>query len=149
MRHAIEPVFRTRRPVYLFVGEQRSPTAIRRGWTWYHRRLAGKTLAEALERCGLSRIGAPHAAYYEVINLWRDDGTDDLEAARTIVRNVVHGWTIVALGQKVSRALTAEQIPHLQLRHPAARGASRARACYHAHVAKVLGKILYQEGVYA
>lgn len=44
------------------------------------------------------------------------------------------GHTIVALGQKVSRALSKRRIAHLRLVHPAARGPIRKKAHYQEHV---------------
>src|SRR5207245_1227056 len=41
----------------LFVGERRSPTAIRMGWTWASGRLAARTLYDALENACI-KIGA-------------------------------------------------------------------------------------------
>src|SRR5690349_20740459 len=48
------------------------------------------------------------------------------------------GYAVVALGRLVARTLTEDGIPHLALRHPAARGAGRARERYRAHVRSVL-----------
>jgi hypothetical protein len=124
---------------FLFVGEKRSKTAIKRGWTWDHARLAGRTLTEVLEACGLSRLGPPYGHYYEVVNAFFDDGEKDIRMLTRIedyARN--HGWIVIALGKKVSALLTHYAIPHRRITHPAARGAIRKRERYLVHVQQVL-----------
>lgn len=48
----------------------------------------------------------------------------------------------VALGRRVSTALTKLKIPHVALVHPAARGKIRKRRRYLKHVVDVLGPVL-------
>jgi hypothetical protein len=50
----------------IFVGECRSLTAQRRGWTWRDGRLAAKPLFEALTAMGIN------PTLHEFMNLWTD-----------------------------------------------------------------------------
>lgn len=127
----------------LFVGECRSVTAQRKGWTWADGRLAAKPLFEALETMGVN----PKAHQY--VNLWADNaaGTTIGNARpgimgttiRMIMARYGQGVVIVALGKRVSVELARRGIVHVALVHPAARGAIRKRERYHAHVASTLG----------
>lgn len=122
----------------LFVGECRSLTAQRKGWTWADGRLAAKPLFEALEAMGVD----PKAHQY--VNLWSDRAElGILPHTIALLRARVAGlpWraVIVALGKRVSTELTKRGIDHVALVHPAARGAIRKRERYHAHVAETLG----------
>ncbi len=109
---------------YLFVGEQRSPTAIRKGWRWEDRRLAGKTLHDAF----------PADTCVSFVNLFEDTAALDI-----IYTGLGCNWVVVGLGQKVQRALTRLRLPHLAMAHPAARGTIRRKENYRAHVRAVLG----------
>lgn len=130
----------------LFVGECRSVTAQRKGWTWHDGRLAAKPLFEALEAMGVD----PRRHLY--INLW----PDNIEGAthrpghpvriqgvtiKTIMSHSRIG-VVVALGKRVSSELAKRGIVHVALVHPAARGAIRKRERYHAHVSEKLGSVL-------
>ena len=105
------------------------------GVSWSDGRLAGCTLHAALRACGID----PTTVIF--VNLFedRDDRWElDLEVLAQLLQLAAAGATIVALGQRVHRALGRVQLDHLHLVHPAARGRIRARACYQAHVAVVL-----------
>lgn len=114
----------------LFVGEKRSATAIKRGWTWFSGRLAAKTLYDALEFAGRRHKGNDFTNLFEVKG--ENDGWPKVLAAHK------HGIPIVALGQKVHDALAFYGVFHITIRHPAARGAGRARQKYRIHVATAL-----------
>jgi hypothetical protein len=120
---------------YLFVGEKRSPTAIRMGVTWEDGRLCAKNLHEALVGAGIDPSEVTFA------NLWRDDGALDGNALYEWLPRATRWWgvTIVALGVKVQAVLEQHDIPHIKLCHPAARGSIRKRERYQAHVREVLG----------
>jgi hypothetical protein len=121
------------RPVgFIFVGEKRSRTAIRRGYSWYDKRLCARTLAEALETCGVE----PH--HYTCINVFDDTGELDVHAVYKIREWSTQGWVIVGLGRTVQQVLTHACIPYRAMIHPAARGPVRRREVYQAHVAEVL-----------
>jgi len=123
----------------MFVGERRSDTAKRKGWTWRDGRLAAKTLFEALRGISVDPLAQ------EFCNLYPDEPrplevTDHRkrrlrEIARTDVK-------IVALGRKVSDGLAELGIEHVAIVHPAARGWIRGRGRYAAHVREVLGLAL-------
>jgi hypothetical protein len=129
----------------IFVGECRSLTAQRRGWTWKDGRLAAKPLFEALEAMGVD----PKAHSY--VNLWSDTtppfvkkGTIDMLLARRDEADQGHPWgrVVVALGKRVSTELTKRGVDHVAIVHPAARGKIRKRERYHAHVRDKLGGVL-------
>lgn len=130
----------------LFVGECRSITAQRKGWTWADGRLAAKPLFEALNAMGVD----PAKHYY--VNLWTDTASGTTYGnlkpgilGVTITRikraNTEHD-VVVALGKRVSHELARRGIVHVALVHPAARGAIRKRERYYAHVAETLGGVL-------
>lgn len=120
----------------LFIGERRSPTAIRLNVTWSDGRLCAKTLHDALRAAGIS----PAACEYG--NVFEDDGSDNaLDLIRAYV-HARHGGLVVALGATAARVLARRRIPHLALTHPAARGAIRKTERYRAHVADTLSEVL-------
>lgn len=130
----------------MFVGECRSLTAQRKGWTWADGRLAAKPLFEALAAMGVD------PSKHEYANLWTDNASGttygDLKPGimgTTIGRikaRIKQGSIIVALGKRVSHELARRGIVHVALVHPAARGAIRKRERYHAHVKAQLGGVL-------
>jgi hypothetical protein len=123
---------------FLFVGERPSIQAIKIGATWQNGKLAAKQLHDALRALNIE----PTQQRY--INLWSRPGvgpiTDNVDESALVViaECVAAGYTVVGMGQLVSRALTAAGIPHLLIVHPAARGAIRAKPVYTAHVARIL-----------
>lgn len=127
----------------LFVGECRSITAQRKGWTWKDGRLAAKPLFEALEAMGVN----PRA--HEYMNLWLDGVAPEHQSvvpskiARINARRL-DGAVVVALGKRVSKELAKRGVTHVALVHPAARGKIRKRARYVAHVAERLGPAVHQ-----
>lgn len=111
----------------IFVGERRSNTAIRLGYTWHDGHLAAKQLFEALDFCGIDRTGC------QFVNWWEQRGS------RALIQNgAALGFQIVAMGRKVERELVKAGIPHTFIVHPAARGEIRAKAKYFAHVKQML-----------
>ena len=74
---------------YLFVGERRSPTAIRMNVTWKDKRLAASHLSKAVENIGINWDDC------EFKNVFEDD------------INEIHKFkgVIVAMGRKVEREL--------------------------------------------
>jgi len=123
---------------FLFVGERRSPTAIRRDWTWSDGRLAGATLFAALRATGLDPTDRGRIRF---CNLFAErDGRLAVHPAglASVALASADGWTVVALGRNVQAALTHHLLPHLEMTHPAARGFIRKTERYRAHVAAVL-----------
>ena len=90
----------------LFVGEERSPTAIRMNVTWKDRRLAAAHLSKATDALGLDWNKLCFKNVFE----------DDIEDIRSF------DGIVVAMGRKVERELKKHQIQHLYIHHPAARG---------------------------
>lgn len=120
----------------LFVGERRSPTAIRRGLTWEDGRLCAKTLHEALDALGIS------SELRLFVNAFTDEGAPDPHALRMAQIHVKAGGLVVGLGQKAQARLAAAEIPHIKLVHPAARGTIRRTETYRAHVAAVMAGVV-------
>lgn len=134
------------RTLITFIGECRSLTAIRKGWSWTDGRLAAKPLFEALQAMGVD----PSAQSF--VNLFTDPPTARRhvrgwkptvdEGMASSLRACVKSQIYVALGQRVSRELTRLGIDHVALVHPAARGRIRKRHRYHKHVRDTLGPAL-------
>ena len=124
---------------FLFVGERQSLQAARIGATWENGGLAAKQLHDALRALNID----PQQQRY--INLWTVPGIGPTDepvsplALWEIEQAVAAGYTVIGMGQLVSRALTRHGITHLLLIHPAARGAIRKKERYAAHVGSVLG----------
>lgn len=123
---------------FVFVGERPSQTAVRRGWTWKHGRLAAKTLHETLIGIGID------PAKQEYINLFgdrceRDAEGDEINQRLSLIRRMMgRGYTVVGMGNRVCRRLRETGVAHLTLRHPAARGRLRRRDLYIAHARETL-----------
>lgn len=129
----------------LFVGECRSLTAQRKGWTWADGRLAAKPLFEALQAMGVD----PKA--HAFLNLWADNARGEpapvilgstIQAIRRLATRPGDPRVVVALGKRVSTELSKRGVEHVALVHPAARGRIRKRERYHAHVKATLGAAL-------
>lgn len=103
---------------YLFVGEKRSPRAKKMKVTLQDGRLAGKQLFDALSHCNIDPKEQEYCNWFE--------------GGKGKVRNWV--GTIVAMGEKVAKALQKENIEHIQIIHPAARGKIRKKELYCQHV---------------
>ena len=111
---------------FLFVGEERSPTAIRMGVTWKDRRLAAAHLSKAVEALGIVWDECTFKNVYE-------DDIVDIKSFNGIV---------VAMGRKVERELKKHQIEHFYIHHPAARGKIRIIENYKAHVKEQIEHVL-------
>jgi len=110
----------------LFVGEERSPTAIRMGVTWKDRRLAAAHLSKATDALGIDWESLTFKNVYE----------DDIEDIKSF------DGIVVAMGRKVEKELKRHQITHEYIHHPAARGKIRIIDNYKAHVREQLTPIL-------
>lgn len=124
---------------FLFVGERPSHQAIKIGATWQNGKLAGKQLRDALVTLNID----PDAHQYT--NLYSGpeagcvkDSADLCDALGRIWTAYEQDVTIVGMGAIVCQQLVQAGIPHLQMIHPAARGAIRKKERYTAHVASVL-----------
>lgn len=137
-----------------FIGECRSLTAVRKGWSWADGRLAAKPLFEALRAMGVD------PAAHSFVNLFADPvDTHTRPASLRAEPKIDHGTVAslreclrggtricVALGRRVSLELTRLGIAHVALVHPAARGRIRKRHRYINHVKTTLGPALGQRG---
>ena len=111
---------------YLFVGEERSKTAIEKGWTWKDKRLAAAHLSKAVEALG---VKWEECAFKNVFE-------DDIKDIKSF------SGPIIAMGRKVEKELKKHQISHYYIHHPAARGTIRKIENYKQHVKENIGKIL-------
>ena len=122
----------------IFVGERQSPKAARYGHTWQNGKAAAATLHRALLAAGVDPSSC------EFLNLWSVPGLKHpkrpprREVLRDLRRAHRSGEKVVALGSIVAKELERLSIPHVPLRHPAARGKLRRRDLYEAHVREVL-----------
>ena len=107
---------------YLFVGEERSPTAIRMGVTWKDKRLAAAHLSKAVKALGMDWDSLCFKNVFE----------DDIEDIKSF------DGIIVAMGRKVEKELKKHLISHEYIHHPAARGKIRIIENYKAHVREQL-----------
>ncbi len=111
---------------FLFVGEERSPSAIRMNVTWKDRRLAAAHLSKAVEALGIDWDKCTFLNVYE----------DDIEKIRAF-----KGVT-VAMGRKVEKEMIKNGIKHEYIHHPAARGKIRIIENYKQHVKEQLKSVL-------
>lgn len=111
---------------FVFVGERRSPRAIKMGVRWQDGRLAAKQLFDALKAIDID------PSEHEFYN-WFERGMPTL-----IVARFGQGFEIVALGEKVAIELRRRGVGHLKLVHPAARGGIRKKERYIEHVRRAL-----------
>ena len=111
---------------FLFVGEKKSPTAIKKGWTWKDRRLAAAHLSKATDALGLDWNKLCFKNVYE----------DDIEEIRSF------NGVVIAMGRKVERELKKHQIEHEFIYHPATRGEVRNIEKYKNHVKERIGHII-------
>jgi hypothetical protein len=110
----------------LFVGEERSELAIKKGWTWKDRRLAAAHLSKATDALGLDWDKLCFKNVFE----------DDIEDIKSF------GGIVIAMGRKVERELKKHQIEHEFIYHPATRGAVRNIEKYKNHVKERIGHII-------
>jgi hypothetical protein len=125
--------------MFLFIGEKRSTTAIKMGWTWESGHLAARTLDAALEAAGV------HLFEYCCMNILTDTGALDREVLRAIEHSLTKSrlqWHVIALGHTASTLLRRHGIPHVMMIHPAARGSIRKKGRYQAHVCTILAPLL-------
>jgi hypothetical protein len=97
---------------FLFVGEGRSPTAIKKGYTWENVSsegvLCAKKLFIALRNAGIE------PKEHSFINILDDEGNP--QEINT------DGKIVVAMGVRVQKELSQRDISYIPIVHPAARG---------------------------
>ena len=119
---------------YVFVGESRSKLAIRKGVYWLDGRLAAKPPHDALRYVGL----VPEDQVF--LNVFQDDSTRISPISIACIKTWSYvGFPIVAMGKRAQQILRMNDIEHLKLVHPAARGSIRKSERYREHVREVLG----------
>ena len=119
---------------FFFIGERPSDRAIEMDVTWRDGALAAATLFDALRHINVDPIQQHYENLYtSPVRGAATDTADERRAVKAAKRAVRRGLTIVGMGRIVQGVLTREKIPHLQLRHPAARGSGRRRDLFRAH----------------
>jgi uracil-DNA glycosylase len=126
---------------FLFVGERPSKRAVEIGATWQNGKLAGKTLRETLTALNIDPDAQLYINLYKLAEKSQADNADCEEAIKDIRAVIKIGYTVVGLGQIVCKQLIRNNVPHLQLTHPAARGAIRLKERYQAHAQKILSGV--------
>jgi len=121
----------------MFVGEEKSPTAIRKGWSWEDGRLAAKQLFRALDNSRDILSIDPKDCKF--VNLFEPEGIKMLFNGK--LKTWARKGIVVALGKKVSNMLDTYEIRHYKMVHPAARGNIRKKENYINHTREVLQKI--------
>ena len=122
----------------VFIGEEKSPTAIKRGWSWEDGRLAAKQLFDGLK--GAEDIIKVNPKECKFVNLFEDEGK------RLVKSKNLYKYVVIALGDKVSKGLDNRAIKHYRMVHPAARGKIRKKENYINHTREVLKEIRKDEG---
>ena len=114
---------------FLFIGEERSKTAIERGWTWEDGRLAAKQLFDCLLAIDIEV--EPETCKF--MNWFEED-----YPRRKVIGIARQGYVPVAMGAKVHKAMTEAELFHLHIVHPAARGTIRKKENYTKHLKEKL-----------
>lgn len=123
---------------YIFIGERQSHQAKKINATWQNGKLAAKQLHDALRALNIE------PANQRYVNLWSRPGVGpikdyvDTSALVYIAESIAMGYTVIGMGQLVSKELTRRGITHLLIVHPAARGSIRKKERYAAHVGSIL-----------
>ncbi len=122
----------------ILVGERRSSLAVEKGWSWQQcqhtgPRLCAIKLFSALEQSGYN----PKEQIF--LNVYHDDGRLNEPIVEMLRQIGNDNFRIVGMGQLVQEVLTRNNIPHLQIVHPAARGNWKKPGVYESHVVNVLG----------
>lgn len=121
---------------YLFVGERPSPKAKAMRVKWADGRLAAKQLFDALAAIGIDPTS------HQFDNVFRSDLSEPETVCRRAIgrirRIASQGATVVAMGKKAQAVLIANDIGHIPIVHPAARGSIRKKCRYESHIREAL-----------
>ena len=123
---------------FIFVGENRSRTAIEKGYSWNECQKSNKPvlsairLFDAFNYCGLN----PNEQI--ILNLWNDNGELNSVVLERLNGYVGEGEIIIGMGKKVQAILDKFCIPHRKLIHPAARGKIARRTLYREHFSEIV-----------
>ena len=103
--------------IFIFVGENRSKTAVEKGWSW--------------QNCQVT--GEPHLS---AIPLWKALKGIDLNPSHQTFFNLWdENWKI---NKYVHKELEKIGVEHKTIIHPAARGKNRRTDLYNSHIKKIL-----------
>ncbi len=120
---------------FVFIGERPSNKALKMGVSWEDGRLAAKQLFDALRANGIEPEKQVYINWFET-SLGPFIPKTYIE--NSVMRLLLCGNTLVAMGKRVAKELEVNGIPHLVIVHPAARGKIRKKNRYANHVGKVL-----------
>ena len=112
----------------IFIGEKRSKTAIKNGWTWESGHLAAKQLMDALKTIGVGMEGVRFG------NVFDDEGNPIFDPKST------GGARVIAMGMIAHEELTRLGVEHDTIVHPAARGKIRRKDRYAEHLRGIIYK---------
>ena len=115
----------------LFVGEEPSETAKKKGWKWGDLHLSSKTLIEALDAADFPSQNA----VFENLFI---EGQIDKQALNRVRCG---RYPIVAMGRRVENALNRYGVIHTPMVHPAARGEIRKTENFQDHVREIIEEI--------
>jgi hypothetical protein len=123
---------------FFMVGERPSQRAIEMGVCWRDGRLSAKTLHAALEGMGYDPAKQIFRNLYPSSEPSRRDAAHRAETIRQAKLAHRRGLRVVGMGKVAQAALREAGVPHLMLRHPAARGLGRRKPIYWSHCFEVL-----------
>ena len=118
----------------LFIGENRSPSAIRMNVTWKDKRLAAKQLFDAFDMNNINY------SEFEFCNV--KEPKDFLNKVESALADDV---PIIGLGKVVQQILNNMDIKHTPMIHPAARGLIRKKEHYAEHVRNTIEGVAVEE----
>ena len=118
-------------PHFLFVGEERSQSAKKKGYSWDNVPTEGafcaKKLFTALRNAGIELMD------HSFTNIFDDEGNPQ--------EIYPDGKIVVAMGSKVQRELTKRRVPFIPIVHFAARGVWCRQEEYNKHIERSLKNI--------
>lgn len=124
--------------MYYFIGEKRSEQAIKNNWHWEDNVSTAKFLLDCLKEVGITQ---KDIKFY---NLWLDDGRLDsiLLDGLCYMSNNLPQCIVVGMGNIVCNKLDEEEVKHIKIIHPAARGKIRKKENYIAHLRENLAGVV-------
>lgn len=126
----------TDRMKYLFIGEERSKTAIERNMRWEDEALCAKTLFRALRAAD---IAPEECSFMNLFEPLRPQGIMAESHTHWINALRLNGYHPIAMGRRVERGLNKLGVKDFGfIFHPATRGSIRARDNYINHVKEQL-----------
>lgn len=123
--------------IFIFVGENRSKTAVEKGWSWQNCQVTGEPHLSAIPLWKALKGIDLNPSHQTFFNLW-DENWKINKYVPEILKEMSEDWEIVAMGQKVHKELEKIGVEHKTIIHPAARGKNRRTDLYNSHIKKIL-----------